>query len=140
MIKIKNIKWETDGQSVALPTEVNIHRKMFSNNEEITNYLSDKYGFLIKSLEINKEIESITVNELIKILKKFPGNMKVFTSSDSECNSYSTLNKKWSVQAFEDNKGLALCAYQDNLDWCDVDSKAKETIARWEAETKRKNK
>ena len=61
-MKIYNIKWETDGESVDLPTEVLVTEKTLVSKGYITanmddeekfdclaDYLSDEYGFLICS-------------------------------------------------------------------------------------------
>ena len=52
-----NIKWDTDGESVDLPTEVIIPIGIGSTDEEIGNYLSDEYGWCVLSFEIEKEDE-----------------------------------------------------------------------------------
>ena len=49
-MKATNINWETDGESVSLPTEIDIPDKFLSDafdDDDITNYLSDKTGFLV---------------------------------------------------------------------------------------------
>lgn len=51
-MKITDIVWETDGYSVEeleLPTEVDIPWDV--EEDEIADYLSDKYGFLVESFE-----------------------------------------------------------------------------------------
>lgn len=49
-MKIINISWETDGESIDLPSEVVIPEDV--ETERIADYLSDKYGWLVKSFEI----------------------------------------------------------------------------------------
>ena len=49
---IKNIHWDTDGEEINLPTEVFIEEDI--NEEEIADYLSDKYGFCIFSFSIRR--------------------------------------------------------------------------------------
>lgn len=47
-MKIKNITWETDGEEVGLPTEVDLPNGIESDDEDaINNYLSDTYGWLV---------------------------------------------------------------------------------------------
>ena len=46
MVKV-NVKWETDGQAVDLPSVVEVPKEL--NDEEIADYLSDKYGWLVAS-------------------------------------------------------------------------------------------
>lgn len=41
------VSWETDGESVDLPDKVDVPITLKDN--EIANYLSDKYGWLVKS-------------------------------------------------------------------------------------------
>jgi hypothetical protein len=46
-----NIKWETDGNIVDLPNEVYIPTEI--DDDCITDYLSDEYGYLIESYELS---------------------------------------------------------------------------------------
>lgn len=64
-MKAINIKWETDGQKVDLPSEVKLpfgianckckDLNCENNSESVNNYLSDKYGWLVNSYEIIKK-------------------------------------------------------------------------------------
>ena len=47
MVTITNITWETDNQDVTLPTEVEVEEHLSS--EEIAEYLSNIYGYLVDS-------------------------------------------------------------------------------------------
>lgn len=49
-MKIKNIDWETDGEVVDLPTEVELSDDI--DEENIADELSDEYGWLVNSFEI----------------------------------------------------------------------------------------
>jgi hypothetical protein len=49
-MKIKNIDWETDGHIVDLPTEVDLPDGI--EEENIADALSDGYGWLVNSFEI----------------------------------------------------------------------------------------
>lgn len=49
-MKIKNIDWETDGEVVDLPTEVDLPNEI--EEDEIADALSDEYGWLVNSFEI----------------------------------------------------------------------------------------
>lgn len=143
MIKVSNIKWSKDGQHIALPSQVTIKGKDYElrTNEDVTNFLSDKHGFLIESLKISREIESITVAQLIKALEKLPAYMKVFIASDSECNSYSSMSLSFGpFGVFEDRKSIWLQPFEDHLEWEQVDTKSEEAMAKWEKEHKLKNK
>lgn len=50
-MKIHSIVWETDNQEVDLPSEVDVPN--YLDEFEIADYLSDEYGWLVKSFEIN---------------------------------------------------------------------------------------
>lgn len=43
-MKAINIEWDTDGEEVSLPTEIEIPEDM-TDEEEISDYLSDVTGF-----------------------------------------------------------------------------------------------
>jgi hypothetical protein len=45
-MEITRIKWETDGQDVNLPTEVDTPEGI-DDEDSICNYLSDTYGYLV---------------------------------------------------------------------------------------------
>ena len=47
---VSNIKWETDGKVVDLPTEVEVADGL--NNDQIADYLSDTYGWLVDSFAL----------------------------------------------------------------------------------------
>lgn len=47
---VTNIKWETDGEIVDLPTEVEVDNDM--DDDEIADYLSDTYGWLVNSFAL----------------------------------------------------------------------------------------
>ena len=49
-MKIKNIDWETDGEVVDVPTEVDLPDGI--EKENIADALSDGYGWLVNSFEI----------------------------------------------------------------------------------------
>lgn len=46
-----DIVWETDGEDVNLPTEVELPRDFGDDDDAIVNYLSDEYGWLVVSYE-----------------------------------------------------------------------------------------
>ena len=50
-MKIDSIVWETDNQKVDLPSEVDVPN--YLDEFEIADYLSDEYGWLVESFEIN---------------------------------------------------------------------------------------
>lgn len=50
MIKITNIIWETDGNDVNLPTEVEVEDHLSS--EEIADYLADIYCYLVEGFSM----------------------------------------------------------------------------------------
>ena len=49
-MKVTNIKWETDGEVVDLPTEVEVDDKM--SDDEVADYLSDEYGWLVNGFSL----------------------------------------------------------------------------------------
>ena len=49
-MKAINIKWETDGEDVNLPNEVEIPEEV--DEEGVSDFLSDEYGWLINSYEL----------------------------------------------------------------------------------------
>lgn len=49
-MKVTDIKWETDGVDVELPKEVEVDDNM--SDDEIADYLSDTYGWLVDSFAI----------------------------------------------------------------------------------------
>ena len=51
-MKAININWETDGNDVDLPDEVKLPEDI--NKDDVADYLSDKYGWLVNSFTISK--------------------------------------------------------------------------------------
>lgn len=51
---VSNIKWETDGYEVDLPTEVEVEDEM--SDDEIADFLSDTYGWLVISFSLPNEV------------------------------------------------------------------------------------
>ena len=49
-MKVSNIKWETDGENVDLPTEVEVDDNL--EDDEVADYLSDTYGWLVESFSL----------------------------------------------------------------------------------------
>ena len=49
-MKVNDIKWETDGEVVDLPTEVEVDDDL--DEDEIADYLSDEYGWLVESFAL----------------------------------------------------------------------------------------
>ena len=47
---ITHITWETDGNDVALPTEVEVEDNL--TDEEVAEYLSDTYGYLVEAFSM----------------------------------------------------------------------------------------
>ena len=46
-MKITEITWETDGEEVDLPTEVDVPDELGYDENAICDYLSDEYGWLV---------------------------------------------------------------------------------------------
>jgi len=49
-MKVSDIKWETDGETINLPSEVEVNDNM--SDDEIADYLSDTYGWLVESFSL----------------------------------------------------------------------------------------
>ena len=49
-MKVTNIKWETDGEVVDLPTEVEVDDNM--SDDEVADFLSDEYGWLVNGFSL----------------------------------------------------------------------------------------
>lgn len=47
---ITNIIWDTDGNDVTLPTEVEVEDHLSS--EEVADYLSETYGYLVEAFSM----------------------------------------------------------------------------------------
>lgn len=64
--------------------------------------------------------ETLTANQLIYLLKKFSPSTKVYVSSDSEGNSFGTLDKKWSIMYSKEDNALALMQFSDHHDDAEI--------------------
>ena len=47
-IKVTDIIWDTDGEAIDLPSEVDITDGIEPGSDEIADWLSDKYGFCVE--------------------------------------------------------------------------------------------
>jgi hypothetical protein len=54
---VSDIKWETDGEVVDLPTEVEVDDDL--DEDEIVDYLSDEYGWLVESFALPMDDDDI---------------------------------------------------------------------------------
>ena len=54
---VSDIIWETDGEEVDIPTEVEVDDNM--SDDEITDYLSDTYGWLVISFALPMDNDDI---------------------------------------------------------------------------------
>lgn len=65
-MKIKNITWETDGEEVVLPTEVDLPNGIEPDDDDaINDYLSDTYGWLVIDWRIGARYEVYDHNDEI---------------------------------------------------------------------------
>ena len=63
-MKIKNITWETDGEEVELPTEVDLPNGIDPDDDDaINDYLSDTYGWLVIDWRIGARYEVYDKND-----------------------------------------------------------------------------
>ena len=53
-MKAVNIIWDTDGENIALPTEIDIPNGM-TDGEEISDYITDETGFCHYGFELVEE-------------------------------------------------------------------------------------
>ncbi len=56
-MKVTNIKWVTDGEDVNLPSEVEVNDNM--TDDEISDYLSDTYGFLHEGFSLPMDNDDV---------------------------------------------------------------------------------
>ena len=56
-MEVTNIKWETDGEVVDLPTEVEVNDDL--SDDEIADYLSDTYGWLVNGFSLPTDNDDI---------------------------------------------------------------------------------
>lgn len=54
---VSDIKWVTDGEVVELPTEVEVDDDL--DEDEIADYLSDEYGWLVESFALPMDDDDI---------------------------------------------------------------------------------
>ena len=54
-MKATDIKWVTDGEDVNLPNEVEIPAQLEDDEDAITDYLSDTYGWLVESYSLSTD-------------------------------------------------------------------------------------
>ena len=76
--EVFNIIWDTDDIDVDLPEEVNIPKDDINDEEEIADWLSDVYGWLVESFdytlpdEDEEEVkEPLSVSEMWNILLNY---------------------------------------------------------------------
>lgn len=50
-MKAINIRWDTDGENISLPKEIDIPEEM-TDEDEISDYISDVTGFCHKGFEL----------------------------------------------------------------------------------------
>jgi hypothetical protein len=56
-MKVSDIKWQTDGETIDLPSEVEVNDNM--SDDEIADYLSDTYGWLVESFSLPMDDDDI---------------------------------------------------------------------------------
>lgn len=71
MKKAYNIDWETDGQDVDLPVEVELPEDIDTDAiGEVEDYLSDEYGYLVNSFEIYDDEEDDVCHDSMELIDK----------------------------------------------------------------------
>lgn len=70
-----NIKWETDGQDVNLPKEVELPDEIDVDAiGEVEDYLSDEYGYLVNSFSIECDNEDGYNTEYLDLIERLDLN------------------------------------------------------------------
>ena len=70
-----NIKWETDGQDVDLPEEVELPDEIDVDAiGEVEDYLSDEYGYLVNSFNIEYDNEEDCSPEYLDFIERLDLN------------------------------------------------------------------
>ena len=88
----------------------------------------------LKNNYMSKEIKSLTIGQLIQVLNGMPQHLKVFMSSDTEGNSYSSLNLKYLYGVTEDRKSIILYPFEEHMEYETIDTKADLAYKKAEAE------
>lgn len=70
-MKVTDIKWETDGEKVNLPSEVEVADDM--SDDEIADYLSDTYGWLVESFSL--PMDENDIDEFGEYVNKIEGKV-----------------------------------------------------------------
>ena len=71
MKKAYDIDWETDGQDVDLPVEVELPEDIDTDAiGEVEDYLSDEYGYLVNSFEIYDDEEGDVCHDSMELIDK----------------------------------------------------------------------
>lgn len=102
-MKAINIKWDTDGENVELPNEIELPFGMV-DEDEISDYISDETGFCHYGFE------------LIVGLCTFPDD-------DKDYCKYFEVHKRWLMEILEsldnmnERKGVELEEFLDNYIW-----------------------
>lgn len=58
-MQVTGIKWVTDGYDVNLPTEVEVPDYLADDDNEIADYLSDTYGWLVEGFSLPMDDDDI---------------------------------------------------------------------------------
>jgi hypothetical protein len=70
-----NIEWETDGQDVDLPVDVELPDGIdVESIGEVEDYLSDEYGYLVNSFDIENEDEDEYDPDYLDIIEELDLN------------------------------------------------------------------
>jgi hypothetical protein len=102
-VKVVNIKWDTDGENIELPNEIELPFGMV-DEDEIGDYISDETGFCHYGFE------------LIVGLCTFPDD-------DNDYCKYFEIHERWlteileSLDSINERKGVNLENFLDNYIW-----------------------
>lgn len=124
--KAVNIKWDTDGEVVDLPTEIEIPNDI-KDEDDISDYITDKTGFCHTGFEIKTEdVEYISKDELDKMpadYKTTVGDTIKYSWEDKEM-----LRKKYKDLGYDETDPMIL-ARDDKAGTVLKPVKVKETEA-----------
>jgi hypothetical protein len=111
MTKLINIKWETDGEEIDLPSSLTLPENVEPEEEAINNWLSNTYGWLVSSYNIIQPTENLSqkIGKNMRELKAYKALLELGYKDEGE-------NDKLD----QENDGIILTLGHPNLDSIEV--------------------
>ena len=104
MKRIANVSWETDGEAVELPGSVELPAGLAADS--IADWLSDKYGWLVKSFTVINIYEpDVFVRQLGRWLEKNATDYKVHGAGPEAAKSLRACMWKDDQYTVDDDQG-----------------------------------